>query len=145
MAWCWATIRVGRAQELTGDRKAAEALDLPDPGVLQQRQRAAAGADEHEAGAQDVFPVTLRPQIPQAVLLAAAGDLGPVSIGALSSRVRMRNGQRAEVDVGARLTRVAATAAWGCALRHERRPLGDGVGVSLNSIPLKSGWAFSAS
>ena len=41
---------VGAAEELAGDREAAEALAFRDAGGLQQVQRAAAGADEDELG-----------------------------------------------------------------------------------------------
>ena len=45
-------LRVVGAQPLPADREAAEALGLLDAGLLQQRQRTAAGADEHEFASQ---------------------------------------------------------------------------------------------
>ena len=41
---------VGAAEELAGDREPAEALAFRDAGGLQQVQRPAARADEHELG-----------------------------------------------------------------------------------------------
>ncbi|MCY1289312.1 hypothetical protein D9M70_384000 [compost metagenome] len=124
------------AQPLAADREAAEALAFLDAGKLQQRQRAAASAEEDEACGHFAIGAglgVLDADIPAAVGAVEAGDLLEVAdAGALQAFEVLQQlvGDRAEVDVGAvhgagrgdLLGRVAA-------LHHQRRPFGHGGAV----------------
>ncbi|MCY1406171.1 hypothetical protein D9M71_214300 [compost metagenome] len=124
------------AQPLAADREAAEALAFLDAGKLQQRQRAAASAEEDEACGHFAIGAglgVLDADIPAAVGAVEAGDLLEVAdAGALQAFEVLQQlvGDRAEVDVGAvhgagrgdLLGRIAS-------FHHQRRPFGHGGAV----------------
>jgi len=100
--------RVHVAQEQPRDGESAEALGLLDPGLLQQRQRAAAGTQEHEACPDHAVVVAVEAVLhrhePGAVALALQrGDLLAVldAHAAASQVAQQLVGQRAEVHVRA--------------------------------------------
>src|SRR5699024_4871181 len=95
---------VGAAQPLTGDREATVALDLWDAGLLQQRQRHAASANEDEIGGDDggVAGVTvLDGDLPLRALALKVDDLTAVAhLDALGGQpIDVLAGQRTVVDV----------------------------------------------
>ncbi len=127
--------RVVRAEELAADREAAVALRLGDAGRLEERQRAAAGADEHEPGLdrraalRGVPRAVLDRQAPAAVLrlLEVLHLVLEVELRALRDEVVDELlGEGAEVDVRparrARRRDRLVTVALG---DQERGPLGD--------------------
>src|SRR5690606_20389509 len=102
-------LRVGRLEELPADREDAVALDLGDPGALQELDGPAARADEDEPrvdpARRAADPVAVR-EVPRAVaLLAQLLDLVvQAQLGALLLEVREQLARdRAEVDVGSGL------------------------------------------
>ncbi len=124
-------IGVGAAEELTGHREPAEPLGFFDARLLQQVQRTAAGADEHELRMHGQLlpgPAVTDLHDPAAVgLLGQIGDrMAEVDVGALGDMIEELLGERAEIDVGAlvepvqrdRIREVAS-------LRHQRQSCGE--------------------
>jgi len=95
------------AEELARDREAAEALDLGDPGLLQQVQRSTARADEDEAGEHALGRAAhelLEIELPESVLAAAdVRDLvaGVERASVADHVIEQLVGEGAEVDVRA--------------------------------------------
>src|SRR5690554_8010304 len=95
-------------QPLTADREAAVSLALVDPGLLQQGQGAATGAEEHEVSLEYLVfaalfvanghPPAAALALAQALDRMAQVQLEVVQAGEVSDHVA---GQGAEVDVGA--------------------------------------------
>ena len=122
-------LRIVGAQPLATDRESTEALGFFDSRLLQQRQRAAAGSDEHEFASQcDLLagatvgdldrPATVGLLVQMAYLVA---EQGVHSAG--GAEAEQLFGQRSEVDVGTVLgpvqpDRIGEVAAG----RHQRQP-----------------------
>jgi hypothetical protein len=128
-----AGVRAG--QPLAGDRERAEPACHREPGGLKERQRAAAGADEHEAGeaglgfaarrvAHGEFPSSGGPAQADH---AAAGPNVAVVLGAEPNEEAA--GQFAEVDVGAGIDLGGGDGFVASALDEEWCPVVDGGGI----------------
>src|SRR5690606_12619809 len=123
-------------QPLPADREAAVSLALVDPGLLQQRQRAAACAEEHEPGLEYLvftalliangYPPAAALALAQALDRMAQVQLEVVQAGEVSDHVA---GQGAEVDVRTILYPGGGDGLIELALLHDQRhPFGDLLG-----------------
>lgn len=123
-------ILVAGAEEDSGDREAAVAAALGDARLLQQRQGAAAGADEDEPRADPVGLVgeqILDGEVPPVGGALEIGDLvaGAHGCALVRNVAEQLARQRPEVDIGALLDpRDAVDLARSAALEHQRQPFG---------------------
>jgi hypothetical protein len=125
-------VAVGAAQPLPAHRERAVAAGLGDARLLEQRQRVAAGADEHEPRAHGALVAggqVAHVDRPAGAVLAQIDDLvleAQREAGRGVEPGEQAAGERAEVDVGAaRHPGRRDRAIGGAAVHHQRHPLGE--------------------